>query len=303
MDLAKNDEIGHPSSAGTSQKSSVSLTRNVTLVAVDPERRHLSSFSLLLISKILTDIIQGLPGGNSTISPSILHGSKEKHETTETVNPVLFDRHAGRLQYWKRQRDVADAGQPRFSLAATNAKRSRLSLGSRSSVTPEPLPYGIASGSVGSRKESVSETKSGQTALAPPRGLDDAHQSASLSKSAEIHYNIITARKPRLCNVTWTRGGLSNRTWAGLMEEVSQYIEGAYIEGITFTLQMQDAIYTTFVDRQDENVFIHMRNRWMRIIREEMAEGVSSVFEVELEPKHGAHLRKVELDADVDYTL
>ncbi|MDI1491343.1 MAG: hypothetical protein OHK93_002552 [Ramalina farinacea] len=196
-----------------------------------------------------------------------------------------------------------DDGESRTCLAVADAKRSRLSSGPRSPATNGPSSNGPAGGSARAEQESVSENGSGQAAITPPPGLEGANQGADVSRTVEMHYNIITARQPRLCNVTWTHGGLSNRTWAGLLQETSQYIEGANVEGITFTLQMRDATYTTFVDRQDENTFIHMRNRWMRIIKEEMAEGISSVFEVELEPKHGARFGKVELDADFDITL
>lgn len=166
-----------------------------------------------------------------------------------------------------------------------------------------PSPYVLGDGSAGAKKLPVSESNYGQTATTASQGPDKANPCATVSKTAEIHYNIITARKPRLCSVTWTGGGLSNRSWAGLLQEVSQYIEGAYVEGITFTLQMRNAAYETSVDRQDENTFIHMRNRWTRIIKEEMAEGVSSVFEVELEPKHRARFEKVDLDENLDITL
>ena len=198
---------------------------------------------------------------------------------------------------------MEDEGESRSSLAVADAKRSRLSLGPRSPVTNGPSPHGLAGGSARAEKGTVSENDSSQTAIPPAQGIDGVNQGATVSKSAEIHYNIITARKPRLCNVTWTHGGLSNRTWAGLLQEVSRYVEGIYVEGITFTLQTRDATYTTYIDRQDENTFVHMRNRWMRIIREEMAEGVSSVFEVELELKHGARFGKVQPDEDFDITL
>ena len=253
--------------------------------------------------KSLTDKIQGLPEGNSTALPSTLRPSNEQDKNTNILNAIDFERYASRLQLWKRQRDIEDEDESRSSLAVAGAKRSRLSSGPRSPVTIGPSSNGPAGGSAPAEEESVSENDSCQTAITPLRGPDGANQGANVSKTAEIHYNIITARQPRLCNVTWTHGGLSNRTWVGLLQEVSQYIKGANVEGITFTLQMRDANYTTFVDRQDENTFIHMRNRWMRIIKEEMAEGISSVFEVELEPKHGARFGKVELDAEFDITL
>lgn len=258
---------------------------------------------LLSLLKIPTDKIQCLPEGNSTALPPTPNTPDGNHDNTKICNVIDFDRYADRVNFWKRQRDVEDEGEPRSSLAVADAKRSRLSLGPCSPVITGPLPNGLTDGSARAEKESVSENDSCQTAITPLRGPDGANQGANVSKSAEMHYNIITARQPRLCNVTWTHGGLSNRTWAGLLQEISQYIEGANVEGITFTLQMRDATYTTFVDRQDENTFIHMRNRWMRIIKEEMAEGISSVFEVELEPKYGARFDKVEPDKDFDITL
>ena len=253
--------------------------------------------------KSLTDKLQDRPEGNSNTLPSTPHASNEQDRNTKILTAIDFERYARELQLWKRQRDIEDEGESRSSPAVADAKRSRLSLEPRSPVITGPLPHGLVDGSAGAGKGSASENNSGQTAIRPPRGLDGANQGADASRTAEIHYNIITARQPRLCNVTWTNGGLSNRTWAGLLQEVSQYIQGANVEGITFTLQMRDATYTTFVDRQDENTFIHMRNRWMKIIKEEMAHGISSVFEVELEPKHGGHLGKLELDAEFDITL
>ena len=44
MDFAETDGIGHPSSIGTSHESSVSLIRNESQVAVNPEHLHPNDF-------------------------------------------------------------------------------------------------------------------------------------------------------------------------------------------------------------------------------------------------------------------
>lgn len=159
-------------------------------------------------------------------------------------------------------------------------KRSRLSEGLDSPALMQAYLPGYAMQKAKEEEE--------VPAVASPAQASRPKQRPANPKTAEIFFSIITARSPRLHSVTWVRGALHNRAVGELFDEISQFVSGSHVHHIVFTLHTSNGAYSTTVERGDENVYTRMRKRWTRIIREDMAEGQNSEFEVELEPKYGA---------------
>ena len=160
-------------------------------------------------------------------------------------------------------------------------RRSRLSEGLDSPALMQAYLPGYAT-------QKVNDEGEEGPAVPSPAPAFRTKQRPANPKTAEIFFSIITARSPRLHSVTWVRGALHNRAVGELFDEISQYVSGSHVHHIVFTLHTSNGAYSTTVERGDENVYTRMRKRWTRIIREDMAEGQNSEFEVELEPKYGA---------------
>ena len=205
--------------------------------------------------------------------------SEPTHDHVQKGAASNYDRDYSAQKSAKRKRKASSEEQPTLALPVIDDKRSRLSEGLDSPALMQAYLPGYAM-----QKANEEEVP----AVASPAQASRTKQRPANPKTAEIFFSIITARSPRLHSVTWVRGALHNRAVGELFDEISQYVSGSHVHHIVFTLHTSNGAYSTTVERGDENVYTRMRKRWTRIIREDMAEGQNSEFEVELEPKYGA---------------
>ena len=201
----------------------------------------------------------------------------------------------------KRKRKSSSDEQPTLALPVIDEKRSRLSEGLDSPALMQAYLPGYAMQKANDEEEEEEDDDDEEDELPAVASLAQASRTKQRSnnpKTAEIFFSIITARSPRLHSVTWVRGALHNRAVGELFDEISQFVSGSHVHHIVFTLHTSNGAYSTTVERGDENVYTRMRKRWTRIIREDMAEGQNSEFEVELEPKYGADPRNAQAAED-----